>query len=112
MSYSQVNEARNVILDLQSSLHKRYQIDLEAEISNYDLRTIDAVLNMAAAHVGGHPVIVEMRELFSPESVAEGEPIRVESILTNVDLLAGVLSRRAHEMLLDEPGAVRRRGAE
>ena len=109
MSYEDINEARNVILDLQLSLHTRYERDTEAEISEQEIRTIDAALKMAATHVGDNSIIVEMQELFSPDAVIAAQPIRVEAILTPLDVLAGIISRRTNEVRLDEPGAVRRR---
>jgi hypothetical protein len=111
MSYDDMKEAKNVILDLRVSLHTRYERDTEAEISEQEIRTIDAALKMAVTHVGDSPIIAEMQELFSPDAVIAGQPIRVEAILTPLDVLSGIINRRESEMASNQPGVTRRRSA-
>jgi hypothetical protein len=112
VSYESANEARNLIYDLRRSLHAIYRRDTEEEVSDYCFKPIDRALRLAADEVGDHPVVQEVRDLFSPEAAAEGRAIRVAEVLPVVDMLDGILSRRVNEMALDEPGAVHRRRAD
>lgn len=100
-----------MVLDLKLALEKLHDRDPDQEVWERAYRPIDAALRLAAEHVGDHPVVREVRELFSPETVAEGRAVRVADVLTVVSLLTGILGRRANEMLLDERGATRRRRA-
>jgi hypothetical protein len=111
MSYEELNEARNKVLDLKVVLEKMHDRDPDQEVWDRAYRPIDAALRLAREHVGDDPVLREIGELFSPETVAEGRDVRVANVLPDVVLLAGVLTRRAGEMALDEPGATRRRRA-
>jgi hypothetical protein len=112
VSYESANEARNLVYDLKRSLHAIYMRDTEEEVSGYCFRPVDRALRLAAHEVGDHPVVREVRELFSPEAAAEGRAIRVAEVLPVVDMLDGILRRRVDEMALDEQGAVRRRRAD
>jgi hypothetical protein len=111
MTYEELNEARNKVLDLKAVLEKMHDRDPDQEVWERTYRPIDAALKLAAEHAGDDPVVREMRALFSPETLTEGRDIRVADVLPDVALLAGVLTRRAGEMVMDEPGATRRRRA-
>jgi hypothetical protein len=111
MTYDDLNEARNKLFDLKLALEKLHDRDPDQEVWEIAYRPIDAALMLAAKHVGDDSVVREVRELFSPGTVADGRVVRVADILPVVSMLAGILGRRVGEMALDEPGATRRRRA-
>jgi hypothetical protein len=107
--YGDVTEAKGVILDLKVSLGNIHRRDPDEEVWERSYPFIDAALKLAEPHVGQHPVVREIRELFSPETVADGRGVRVAEVLPQVDVLAGILVRRARELALGQPGATPRR---
>ena len=110
MSYDDVSEARNKVSDLKAALEKLHDRDPDQEIWEFAYRPIDAALEQAAQYVGDDPVVAQIRELISPETVLEGRDIRVADVLTVVYQLDGILERRLHELRMSEPRATRRRG--
>jgi hypothetical protein len=111
VGYDEMNEARNLIYDLKRSLELLHHRDPDQEIWSRSYETIDKALRLAAEQIGDHPVVGAIRELYSPESVAEGREVRVADLLPDIFMLDGILNRRVSEMAFDEPGAVRRRRA-
>ena len=109
VTYDELNEARNKILDLKQVLEKLHERDPEQEIEESAYRPIDAALSLASQYVGDDPVVREVRQLFAPETAAEGSVVRVVEVLTVVSQVAGILDRRASAMILSEPGATLRR---
>lgn len=98
VGYEEMNEARNIINSLHSELQQLAKRDPDHEISEYAYRPIDAALRLAAGYVGEHPVVLEIRELFSPEAVTEGRDIRVAEVLPVVAMLASILNLRVGNM--------------
>lgn len=110
MGYDEMNDARNIIVTLEHRLEKMHANDSDEEISTeFAVRPIDAALRHAAEHDGDHPVVSQIREMFSPESVVAGRSIRVGEVLPGTSMLSDILNRRVSEMALDQSGAVRRR---
>lgn len=56
------------------------------------LPVIDADLEAAREFAPGDPVIATMREVVSPETVDEGEPLRAVDVLVVVDQLYAAFS--------------------
>jgi len=65
--------------------------DPEQEVRGMALPVMDAVLEAAKEFLPGDPVIARMREVVSPETVAEGEPLRAVDVLVVVDQLHAAL---------------------
>src|ERR687891_61244 len=76
---------------LRDNLRAMVDRDPEQEVRGMALPVIDAVLEAAKEFLPGDPVIATMREVVSPESVAEGEPLRAVDVLVVVDQLHAAL---------------------
>lgn len=111
MGYEEANEALNILFDLERSLRLAHDRDPEQEVRGIALPPIDRALGLAADEVGEHPVVQAVRDVISPEQVAEGDPVRAVDALHVVTLLYGILLRRVDEMASEQPGVTRRRRA-
>jgi hypothetical protein len=77
---------------LRDNLQALVDRDPEQEVRGMALPVIDAVLEAAKEILPGDPVIATMRQVVSPEAVAEGEPLRAVDVLVVVDQLHAALS--------------------
>lgn len=99
MSYDDMNEARNLINDLYLTLKELLEKDPDQEIWTYAYGPIDAALRLGASYFEGHPVVKEIRDLFSPEAAAEGAgPARAADVLPVVSTLRSLLNSRVSRM--------------
>lgn len=98
VSYDRMNEARNLINDLYRTLEKIADRDADQEIWAVAYGPIDEALKLASFHLDDHPVVSQVRELVSPETAAEGNPIRVVDILPVVSLLRSLLNSRVNAL--------------
>jgi hypothetical protein len=65
--------------------------DPEQEVKGIAVPVLDAVLASVRTLLPDHPVVQAVREVISPEAIAEGEPVRAADALIVVDALLGAL---------------------
>jgi hypothetical protein len=89
-----LSEAQESVLRLRQTLAEIVKGDQEQEVRGVALPVIDAVIEAARAHVKqDDPVLNAITGLISPETIAEGEPIRAIDALVLVDQLLVALNR-------------------
>jgi hypothetical protein len=97
-SYEEVNNARNLINALHTQLEKLAKKDSEQEIWPHAYAAIDEAIKLAGSHVQDHPVVGEIRELISPDTVVEPSTVRAADLLPLTALLREILQQRTHEL--------------
>jgi hypothetical protein len=91
-----LEDARFRVRALRDRLVKISDRDPEQEVRGIALPVVDAVLAAAREHVKeGDPVLDAISGLITPESVAEGEPIRAVDALVVADQLLEALDSAA-----------------
>jgi hypothetical protein len=82
------------LVGLSKVLADYVETDPEHEVQGVAIATLDAVIREAVEFVGpGDLVIAEIADVISPETVAEGEPIRVANLLIVVTVLRDRIGR-------------------
>ncbi len=87
-----------MINDLYASVAKIAERDPDQEVWSRSYGVIDAALDLAMSHLGGHPVAAEVRKLFSPDTVATGEPVRAVDLLPTLAVLRTLLGQETWKL--------------
>lgn len=74
-------QAKERLRWLIATLRDATQRDPEQEVQGIAIPVVDAVVAEAKKHVEGDPVIDVVRDVISPEAIADGEPIRALDML-------------------------------
>lgn len=82
------DEARKRAWMLFRSLEQVAQRDPEQEVRGMAVPVLDACLQAFKEHVPDDPIVRAIREVLSPEAVADGEPVRA----VDAALVAGQLA--------------------
>jgi hypothetical protein len=82
------DQARRRAWMLFRSLEKVAERDPEQEVRGLAVPVLDACLQAFREHVPDDPIVLSIREVMSPEAVADGEPVRA----VDAALVAGQLA--------------------
>ena len=93
------------VTQLYTDVDKLIASDPDQEVGEREYGLIDRILQLGLPYVGDDPVVQEIRQLFSVETIAAKDPIRAAHVLSTV----GALKHRLEQARYDQPGATRRR---
>jgi hypothetical protein len=91
MATIDVEQARRILTNLRATLQKVSAEDPEQEVRGPALPALDTALACIRQLLPGNPIEQQVRDLISPESVVDVEPLRAVDVLVVVDILLGLL---------------------
>lgn len=94
MANSDVEQARRILNNLRDTLQKVTSRDPEQEVRGVALRPLDAALAAVRELIPDDPILTQVSDVISVESIEEGEPLRAVDVLVVVDILLGALPQR------------------
>jgi hypothetical protein len=84
-------EAKRKIVALIETLETYVKRDSEQDVLGIAVPVMDEVMEQARAVVGDDPVVARIAGVISPETIAEGEPIRaIDALLVAKQLDAAI----------------------
>lgn len=88
-----IYDAFKAVEGLRADLQKLIERDPEQEVRGIAIPVLEAVLEAVRESLPDDPVVRAVRELFSPQSIIEGEPIRAADALLVATQLEEALKR-------------------
>ena len=80
-----------ILSNLESSLQEIVKRDPEQEVRGIAIPAIDAVISTIRNLIPNSPIVSGISDVISPETLAEGEPIRAVDALIVVTILLGAI---------------------
>lgn len=84
-----------MLTNLRETLKALAASDAEQEVRGMALPVVDAALSSVRGMLAGNAILDTVRDVISPDSITDGEPVRAVDVLMVVDVLLGALPPQA-----------------
>jgi uncharacterized membrane-anchored protein YjiN (DUF445 family) len=89
-----LEQARNMLKDLQESLRSIVKKDPEQEVQTFAIPILDAALNSIKKLISDDAIAEKVRGLINVETIERGEPLRAVEVSLVVDVMLNALPKR------------------